>query len=123
MTKNDNRLITRDSLLILAELRVEGQDAVHRVKVRNLSAGGLMAEGDLRVGRGEGVQINLRNAGWVDGCVAWVQDNRFGVAFREEIDPKAARAHTANAPLPEAMILNRRWAAPPPPSGPTRKII
>lgn len=123
MNDTDNRQIARDSLLILAELRPEGEDTVYRVKVRNLSAGGMMAEGNLRVSRGGGVQVNLRNAGWVDGTVAWVQDNRFGIAFREEIDPKAVRANTASPPAPEAMVVKRRWVATPPSSRSARKII
>jgi hypothetical protein len=123
MTEADNRQIARDSLFILAELRLDGQDVVHRVKVRNLSAGGMMAEAELRVVRGERVQVNLRNAGWVEGSVAWVQENRFGIAFSEEIDPKAVRANTA-APLPDAMVVNRRWTSPaPPPPSAARKII
>lgn len=118
----DNRQITRDSLFILAELRLDGQDAEHRVKVRNLSAGGMMGEGRLKVVRGSVVWINLRNVGWVEGSVAWIQDNRFGVAFRDEIDPLTVRAPTGQ-PLPEAMIVNRQWAAPPPSVDRKRKII
>ena len=37
----------------------------------------------------------MRNLGWVEGSVAWRQDNRFGIAFAEEIDPKLARAAVA----------------------------
>ena len=40
-------------------------------------------------------QRAARNIGWVDGTVAWTQDNRFGIAFVEEIDPKLARAPVA----------------------------
>ena len=46
-----------------------------------------MAEGDVRVVRGNPLAIELRNLGWVNGVVAWVQDNRFGVAFAEELHP------------------------------------
>lgn len=88
----DNRQIGRDSLFLMAELRLEGADDVHRVKVRNLSASGMMGEGPVRVVSGDRLTINIRNIGWVDGTVAWIQDNRFGVAFRDEIDPKLARA-------------------------------
>lgn len=124
MSDSDNRNITRDSLFIMAELRLDGQDAEHRVKVRNLSSGGLMGEGNVKVARGAVVWINLRNLGWVEGSVAWVQDNRFGMAFREEIEPKVVRAPAVSgAQLPEAMIMSRRFAAPPPPSGTVRKII
>ncbi|WP_046905139.1 PilZ domain-containing protein [Croceibacterium atlanticum] len=92
MSNVDTRQMNRDSLFLLAQLRVDGQDAVHRVKVRNLSSGGMMAEGDVRVMRGSLVSVELRNIGWVEGSVAWKQENRFGIAFVEEIDPKLARA-------------------------------
>lgn len=91
MTSVETRHIARDSLFLMAELCLEGSDLRHRVKVRNLSAGGMMAEGDARVAPGSKVSLNLRNIGWVDGCVAWVQDNRFGIAFVDEIDARAVR--------------------------------
>ena len=46
----------------------------------------------MRVTRGQSIEVALRNLGWVEGVVAWVQDNRFGVAFLSEIDPKLARS-------------------------------
>ena len=91
MSNVDTRQVNRDSLFLLAQLRVDGQDAVHRVKVRNLSAGGMMAEGEARVMRGSLVMVELRNVGWVEGSVAWKQDNRFGIAFVNEIDPVVVR--------------------------------
>lgn len=97
MSDNDHRQIERDSLFVMADLRVDGVDVDTRVKVRNLSAGGMMAEGDVAVQPGTGVEVQIRNIGWVEGSVAWVQDNRFGIAFREEIDPKVARAPVAVA--------------------------
>jgi hypothetical protein len=93
----DTRNISRDSLFLMAELRFEGAEALERVKVRNLSAGGMMAEGALRVLRGSRLSIKLRNIDWVDGSVAWVQDNRFGIAFDREIDPALARQQLPNA--------------------------
>jgi hypothetical protein len=75
----------------MADLRLAGADEEHRVKVRNLSGGGMMAEGHVKVTRGAKLDVNLRNIGWVQGVVAWIQDNRFGIAFMEDIDPKVAR--------------------------------
>ena len=92
MGDNEHRQIARDSLFVLADLRVDGLEGEHRIRVRNLSSGGLMAEGPLKVQRGQLVWTNVRNIGWVEGSVAWVQDNRFGIAFRDEIDPRIARA-------------------------------
>ncbi len=92
MDNSENRQLARDSLFVLAELRVDGSANEHQIKVRNLSSGGMMGEGSVKVQSGTAVSVNVRNIGWVDGTVAWVQGNRFGVAFREEIDPKVARA-------------------------------
>lgn len=96
MSDSDHRQIGRDSLFVLADLRIDGVEGDQRVRVRNLSAGGLMAEGLERVQRGQMVWINLRNLGWIEGSVAWVQDNRCGIAFREDIDPLQARAPIAS---------------------------
>ena len=92
MNENDHRHIGRDSLFLMADLHVDGLDGEHRIKVRNLSSGGMMGEGPVHVIRGAVVSVNIRNVGWVKGSVAWVHGNRFGVAFREDIDPKNARA-------------------------------
>jgi hypothetical protein len=105
MDGNENRQIARDSLFVMADLRLAGSDAEHRIKVRNLSAGGMMGEGAVRVSRGEKIAVRIRNVGWIEGTVAWVQEDRFGVAFHEEIDPKVARAPVISNP------------SPPPPSG------
>lgn len=92
MSNVDTRQVDRDSLFLLAQLRVDGDEREYRIKVRNLSAGGMMAEGDVDVARGALVHVELRNIGWVEGSVAWRQDTRFGIAFVAEIDPKEARA-------------------------------
>jgi len=99
MSNVETRQVNRDSLFLLAQIRVDGQEATHSVKVRNLSAGGMMAEGDVKVMRGSLVAIELRNIGWIEGSVAWKQDNRFGIAFVDEIDPRVVRAP---ATTPEA---------------------
>jgi hypothetical protein len=92
MSESDHRQIGRDSLFVLADLRIDGIVGEQRIRVRNLSSGGLMAEGSFPVQRGQQVWISLRNIGWIEGTVAWLQDSRFGIAFREEIDPRLARA-------------------------------
>lgn len=92
MTDNDHRQIARDSLFVMADLRIDGIEGEHRIRVRNLSAGGLMAEGGPNPQRGQVAWVNVRDIGWTEGSVAWVQDSRFGIAFREDIDPQRARA-------------------------------
>lgn len=99
MSNVDTRQVKRDSLFLLAQVRVDGADQAYRVKVRNLSAGGMMAEtGDMRVMRGTPVTVELRNIGEVQGSIAWVQGDRFGIAFAQEIDPQLARAPMASQP-------------------------
>ena len=89
---NEHRQISRDSLFVMADLRIDGFEGEYRVRVRNISSGGLMAETPVKVVNGQIAWVNLRNIGWVEGTVAWVQDNRFGLAFREEIDPLQTRS-------------------------------
>ena len=117
MTGVETRSVTRDSLFLLASVRVEQGDEVHRVRVRNLSDGGMMAEGDVFVQRGTRLEIELRNVGKVGGSVAWVQDKRFGIAFDREVDSHSVRKPAAEDPNAPAMTLERSWAhrAPAPP--------
>ena len=117
MTGVETRSVARDSLFLLADIRVEQNPEVHRVRVRNLSDGGMMGEGHLRVQRGHRLAVELRNIGEIGGTVAWVQDNRFGVAFDEEIDSQKARRPLQTAEEPGTGIVKASWAhrAPPPP--------
>ncbi len=96
MSGVNTRNLSRDSLFLMADVRVEGSDTFGRVKVRNLSAGGMMASGQMEVQLGAKISVELRNIGRVDGIVAWVQDGRFGIAFSREVDPKLARAPAAS---------------------------
>jgi hypothetical protein len=120
MDSSENRQLARDSLFLMADLRVDGVDGEHRIKVRNLSSGGMMGEGPVRVTRGSVVEVNIRNIGWVEGSVAWVHENRFGVAFRDEIDPTVARMPVGEGA--EDVHFSRRPVTPGAPSGPLRKI-
>lgn len=119
MDDSENRQIGRDSLFVMADLRVAGVSSEQRVKVRNLSAGGMMAEGDVKVQAGEAIEVNIRNIGWVEGSVAWVQENRFGIAFHDEIDPKVARAPMAASSASSSLL---RLPAGRAASSPLRKL-
>ena len=90
---SQSRDAARDSMFLQATLRPAGgaNSAPFNVRVRNLSAGGMMAEADVLVASGDLILVQLRNVGCVDGKVAWVRGNRFGVTFDVAIDPKLAR--------------------------------
>ena len=111
----ETRQVNRDSLFLLAQVKVDGHDESYRVKVRNLSAGGMMAEGSVPVMRGQSVAVELRNIGWVPGSVAWKQDERFGIAFLDEIDPKLARAPIGASAPPAGVSQAHRFVNPLPP--------
>ncbi|MFL0355393.1 PilZ domain-containing protein [Erythrobacter sp. GH1-10] len=117
MSGLETRTVSRDSLFLLASIRVEQDAEIHKVRVRNLSDGGMMGEGNIRVQRGNRLEIEMRNIGKIAGSVAWVQDDRFGIAFDEEIDSQYARSPAPKADLPEGMTLDRSWRhrAPSPP--------
>ncbi|MEM7703065.1 MAG: PilZ domain-containing protein [Pseudomonadota bacterium] len=125
MSGVETRSVSRDSLFLLANVRVESAAESHRVRVRNLSDGGMMAEGALMVQRGNRLEIELRHVGKVGGSVAWVQDKRFGIAFDSEIDSQQARKPADTDEDEPAGMIQRSWAhrAPPPPDPTTLRKV
>lgn len=125
MSGLETRSVSRDSLFLLANVRVEQQDDSYRVRVRNLSDGGMMGEGPLKVQRGNRVEIELRNIGKIGGNVAWIQDQRFGIAFDEEIDSQLARKPGGEGSFelaPASGISHAHRAPPPPAAAKLRKV-
>ena len=82
---------SRDILLLSARFRVKGEKAVTQVRIRNLSAGGLMAELPEGIEPDTEVEIEVRGIGWIAGRIAWTAVGRAGVAFDKPVDPKKAR--------------------------------
>lgn len=81
----------RDSLLLMANLRRPGDSRVIPVRVRNLSAGGLMAEITDMIDTDAPIEIEVRGIGWIAGRIAWHTEGRAGIAFDRQIDPQRAR--------------------------------
>lgn len=81
----------RDSLFMQASLAVPGQTGPVVVRVRNLSAGGMLAEAKVRIEQGTAVEVELRNVGPVPGRVVWAGEGKFGIAFDRPVDPQAVR--------------------------------
>lgn len=105
---NKPRSQDRNSLLLKAVLRFPSSGSQGEVRVRNLSSGGMMAEAPIQASRGEAVEINLKNLGWITGKVAWVAESRCGIAFDYPIDPKAARQQIGANVIDETMPLYLR---------------
>lgn len=81
----------RDSLFMQASLILPGQPDPVVVRVRNLSAGGMLAEVKARIAQGTTVEVELRNVGQVPGRVVWAGEGKFGIAFDRPVDPQAVR--------------------------------
>jgi hypothetical protein len=81
----------RDSMFLQAMMLVVGEKQPIQVRVRNLSAGGLMGDCSLPLAQGQEVEFEIRNIGVVPGRIAWADGQRIGVAFDLAIDPQLAR--------------------------------
>ena len=89
--EGQQRVTVRDSLFLAAALRKQGEQGEETVRVRNLSAGGMMADCKMALASGDRISLTLRGVGDVEGVVAWSTNGRFGVQFDTPIDPKLAR--------------------------------
>jgi len=81
----------RDSVFLNAVVTASHGEASATFRVRNISSGGLMAEGPINFNAGDELDVDLRNVGQVHGRVAWATEGRFGMMFDRAIDPKLAR--------------------------------
>lgn len=111
MASVDTRQLTRDSFFLKARILVGDTRQEHSVRVRNISSGGLMAMGNMAVARGTKVIVELRHIGQVGGTVAWVQGERFGIAFIDEIDPKRVRAPVGTGEGDQRSDITRQYIA------------
>ena len=103
-----SRSSDRDSLFLQASLELPGIERPVVVRVRNLSAGGMLAEGAANVSQG----------GVVPGRIIWVGEGKFGIAFDRPINPQAVRRqvvtksdlppHLRRTGLERAPIYRRR---------------
>jgi len=80
----------RQNLLLMANVCLRGSEAC-RVRVRNISSGGVKVLGPLVPYAGEAVRIELPNLGWLRGKVAWTSGEEFGIQLYSQIDPLVVR--------------------------------
>ncbi|SNS80288.1 PilZ domain-containing protein [Sphingopyxis indica] len=96
-----SRSADRDSLFMQANLYVTNGGQPALVRVRNLSPGGMLAEGPVRVAEGAAIEVELRNIGPVPGRVVWVGEGKFGIAFDRQVNPQVVRRQVkAESDLP-----------------------
>ncbi len=85
------RSTPRDSMFLAATIRPADGGETWPLRVRNISAGGLMADCQGRFQRGDKVELEVRGVGVQRATVAWVAQDRIGVAFENPINPMLTR--------------------------------
>ncbi len=93
---SQSRDALRESIFFSAVVRFENPVRSLSVRVRNISAGGMMIDCSLNAKIGDVVTADIKNIGEVSGKVAWCVAPRMGIAFDYEIDPKLARLRVEN---------------------------
>lgn len=81
----------RDSMFLKAVVLCRRTDHRFDIVVRNISAGGLLADTPQELAIGDEVLVTIRKLGDVPGKIVWSQPTRFGIAFDVTIDPQAVR--------------------------------
>lgn len=111
-TADGKRQAKRDSLFLRARLSIAGDPPID-VRVRNLSAGGMLVDIDGLVTPGDAVEGELRGVGPISGMVARVAPRQAGIAFDEAIDPTRARTPTGARTMTPAYLMVAETKRPP----------
>ncbi len=96
----------RDSMLLHARMRTDPDADPVPLRIRNLSAGGLMADCSALVEQGQPVEIELRNIGVIGGEIAWCRRGQVGISFFHRIDPRLTRKPVGTHAT-ETMLVKR----------------
>lgn len=99
-----NRRSRRSNVLMAASLESSG--AATAVTLRNLSTDGALVEGEGLPIEGTAVLFRKKELR-LNGHVAWVQDNRAGIAFDQKLDPDSVLRHIPT-PRPRVQYSHRR---------------
>lgn len=102
-SNSQNRRSRRSQVLLSATL--QGLDAELAVNLRNLSAEGVLVEGDDLPGEGSEVTFRRKEL-TAAGRVVWVDGRYAGIAFGEKLDPEQVMRHV---PAPRQKIQPRTW--------------
>lgn len=81
----------RQAMLQPARLWLQGDVEDRKVRLRNLSPGGVMVDCAAVREPGTPVSLSMDGLGTVAGKVAWCTAGRMGIAFDTPVDPALAR--------------------------------
>ena len=94
------RRATRHSFFLLANVMESDGGVIGRLRVRNLSASGLMGDTDLSLEPEQPVTVDLRGIGLVAGKIVWARGGKVGLAFDAPIEPQRALKPVGGAHSP-----------------------
>jgi len=81
----------RDSMFLGATISLPDTGESWPMRVRNISAGGLMAECAQPFDRGAKVELELRGIGLQRATIAWIANGRLGATCARPINPILTR--------------------------------
>lgn len=105
------RVAKRSRVFMRANVRVLGSTLECPISIKDISSTGLKAAIDVRLCPGTRVEIELRNLGWVDGEVVWVDRNGVvGLRFSTVIQPERTQSQVSGdyRPAPSTVALGLR---------------
>jgi PilZ domain len=85
-----SRSAARESLFLLGKLWLDSERSTE-VRIRNLSATGMMVEIKEYTAVGDVIHIEIKGLGKLAGTIAWIAEKRIGIALQRQIDPSLAR--------------------------------
>jgi hypothetical protein len=98
------RVSARESMFLAATIWFDGEEALMPVRIRNISAGGMMIDSAVPRIKGLPLVAELKTIGKVSGKVAWSHDQRMGILFDRPIDPQRARVQLATPKAPKKTV-------------------
>lgn len=78
-------------MFLHAVVRSASEEPGYIVRVRNISAGGMMADAAGMFRSEQTVEVELRGVGRIAARIAWADEQRIGVAFVSPVDPMLTR--------------------------------
>lgn len=83
----------RDSMLLMGTIKAAGDFSrqAQPIRIRNLSATGMMAVSQAEYEVGSLVEVGMRGIGFISGEIVWVRDGAMGITFAQPVDPMRAR--------------------------------
>lgn len=105
-----NRAAPRTSMFLQATILCMASGERYPLRVRNISAGGLMADCSHEFSPGDRVELDVRGVRQQAGQIAWAGHGKLGVSFDDPINPSLARRPvTTESGTPRLQVAESAW--------------